>query len=110
MYKRQPHGLIGWSPPGYKKKGARVMERLKMDAPPCWSSALCSHVFPTKPCGHMVSETKVTETGMGNRVREAALRIMDARRSRMGAASSSARGGEELGRRLGAWRQKLGLG
>jgi len=75
--------LIGWSPPGYRKKGARVMERLKMDAPPCWSSALCSHVFPTKPCGHMVSETKVTETGMGNRVREAALRIMEARRSRM---------------------------
>ena len=51
---------------------------MKMDAPPCWSSALCSHVFPTKPCGHMVSETKVTETGMGNRVRAAALRIMEA--------------------------------
>ena len=31
----------------------------------------------------MVSETKVTETGMGNRVRAAALRIMEARRSRM---------------------------
>ena len=41
----------------------------------------------------MVSETKVTETGMGNRVRAAALRIMDARRIRMGAASSGARGG-----------------
>ena len=67
---------------------------MKMDAPPCWSSALCSHVFPTKPCGHMVSETKVTETGMGNRVRAAALRIMEARRSRMGAASSGARGGK----------------
>ena len=75
---RSPHSLIGWSPPGYRKKGARVMERLKMEEPPCWSSACCSHVLPTKPCGHIVSETKVTATGMGNRVRAAALRIMEA--------------------------------
>ena len=54
------------------------MERLKIDEPPCWSSACCSHVLPTKPCGHIVSETKVTATGMGNRVRAAALRIMAA--------------------------------
>ena len=80
-----------------------------MDAPPCWSSALCSHVFPTKPCGHMVSETKVTETGMGNRVRAAALRIMQARRSRMGAASSGARGGGKLAQLAGSARSWHGL-
>ena len=40
--------------------------RLKAAAPPSASTACCSHVFPTKPCGHIVSETNLTATGMGS--------------------------------------------
>lgn len=40
--------------------------RLKAAAPPSASTACCSHVFPTKPCGHIVSETNLTATGRGS--------------------------------------------
>ena len=39
---------------------------MKTAVPPALSSARCSHDFPTKPCGHMVSLTKVMSTGMGS--------------------------------------------
>ena len=63
--RRSPQFVISCRPSGYKKKGRRCRLKSNVAFPPRSSAAVRSHLLPTMPCGHIVSDTKSTCTATG---------------------------------------------
>jgi hypothetical protein len=80
-----------------------VIVRLNRSLPPRSSMAIVSQRFPTKPCGHMVSDTKSTATGSGYADALRALADADAatRKPRFMFEADDGEGGEREQREVG---------